>query len=101
MSVPSPENRALLDLIPAKASLNGKYAKLLRKLHTPQDRPSYGDYHEWGSYGACDWQGHRNIPAGHWVYVYPNWYIWGEVKNNTPPRGQITPPGGQPAPPLP
>lgn len=86
-----PENKALLDLMPAKASLNGKYVKLLRKLHTPQDRASYGDYHEWGSYVACDWQGHKNIPAGYWVYVFPNWYIWGEAKNNTPPRGQITP----------
>lgn len=86
-----PENKALLARIPAKASLNGKYVKLLRKLHTPQDRASYGDYHEWGSYDACDWQGHKNIPAGHWVYVFPNWYIWGEVKDNTPPRGQITP----------
>jgi hypothetical protein len=90
-----PENKVLMDLIPAKAHLNGKYAKLLRKLHTPQDRPSYGDYYEYGPYGACDWQGHKNIPAGNWVYVYPNWYIWGEVKNNTPARGPIIPaPGG-------
>jgi hypothetical protein len=85
-----PENRALANLIPANAHVNGKYSKLLRKIHVPQDRQSYGDYHEWGQYGATDWQGHRNIPAGFWVYVYPHWYIWGESKGGQP-AGQLVP----------
>jgi hypothetical protein len=75
-----PENKALEKVIPAKAHCGGRYAKLLRKIHVPQDRNSYGDYHEFGHYQATDWQGHKNIPAGYWVYVFPNWYIWGEVK---------------------
>src|SRR5262245_35627751 len=75
-----PENKALAGLIPAKAHVNGKYAKLLRKIHVPQDRQGYGDFSDWGQYQATDWQGHRNIPAGFWVYVYPHWYIWGEMK---------------------
>ena len=24
-------------------------------------------------------QGHSNLPAGYWVYVYPNWFIWGDA----------------------
>ena len=24
--------------------------------------------------------GYRDLPTGYWVYVYPNWYIWGETK---------------------
>ena len=75
-----PENKALAKVIPAKAHCNGRYAKLLRKIHVPQDRASYTDYHEFGHYQATDWAGHKNIPAGYWVYVYPHWYIWGEIK---------------------
>jgi hypothetical protein len=75
-----PENKVLEKVIPAKAHCNGRYTKLLRKVHVPQDRGSYGDFHEFGHYQATDWQGHKNIPAGFWVYVYPHWYIWGEAK---------------------
>jgi hypothetical protein len=74
------ENKALEKVIPAKARCNGRYVKLLRKIHVPQDRGSYGDFNEFGHYQATDWQGHKNIPAGFWVYVYPHWYIWGENK---------------------
>ncbi len=80
LSAIDPENRALEKLIPAKAHCNGRYTKLLRKIHVPQDRQNYGDFNEYGHYQATDWQGHMNIPAGFWVYVYPHWYIWGEVK---------------------
>jgi hypothetical protein len=86
LSAIDPDNKALADLIPAKAHVNGKYAKLLRKIHVPQDRPTYSDFHDFGHYQATDWQGHKNIPAGYWVYVFPNWYIWGEMKNVAPLR---------------
>src|SRR5262249_19615942 len=75
-----PGNKALAALVPAKAHANGKYARLLRKIHVPQDRQSYGDYSDYGHHPATDWGGHRNLPAGYWVYVFPHWYIWGEVR---------------------
>ena len=62
----------------SKASVNGKYRNLLRAINCPMDRPNYGDFRDYGYYTGADWHGHRNLPAGHWVYVYPRWYIWGE-----------------------
>ncbi len=63
----------------ARASVNGKYRNLLRVISVPHDRASYGDFSDWGYYTGSEWQGHKNLPAGHWVYVYPRWYIWGEM----------------------
>jgi len=82
-----PDNKALVSLIPAKAHVNRKYAKLLRKIKVPQDRQSYGDFRDYGQYQATDYYEHKKIPAGYWVYVYPHWYIWGELKKpGAPPR---------------
>jgi HEAT repeat protein len=75
-----PDNKALAGLIPAKAHVNRKYAKLLRKIKVPQDRQSYGDFRDYGQYQATDYYEHKMIPAGYWVYVYPHWYIWGELR---------------------
>jgi hypothetical protein len=75
-----PENKALADAAPAKARVNGKYARLLRRLKVPQDRQSYTDFNDYGHYPATDYAGYTNIPEGYWVYVYPYWYIWGEMK---------------------
>jgi hypothetical protein len=76
-----PDNKALADAAPAKARVNGKYARLLRRLKVPQDRQSYTDFNDYGQYPATDYAGYKNIPEGYWVYVYPYWYIWGEMKN--------------------
>jgi hypothetical protein len=60
-----------------KASVNGKYSNLLRVINVPQDRGSYGDFDDYGYYSSTSYAGYDNIPAGYWVYVYPDWYIWG------------------------
>jgi hypothetical protein len=75
-----PENKAIADAAPAKARVNGKYAKLLRRLKVPQDKQSYTEFTDYGQYPATDYAGYKNIPEGYWVYVYPYWYIWGEMK---------------------
>ncbi len=62
----------------SKASLNGKYRNLLRAIAVPQDKQNYTEFKEWGYYTGTEYYGHKNLPAGHWVYVYPRWYIWGE-----------------------
>ncbi len=64
----------------AAASVNGKYYNLLRSIYVPSDRSSYGDFYEWGYWSGSSWKGHTNLPHGYWVYVYPNWYIWGNRK---------------------
>ena len=75
-----PENKAVAKAVPEKARVQGKYSKLLRRIHVPQDKQSYSEFKEYGHYQATDYAGHTNLPAGHWVYVYPHWYIWGEMK---------------------
>ena len=60
-----------------KASVNGKYYNLLTVISVPDDRGSYGDFDDWGYYSGTSYAGYSNLPAGYWVYVYPNWYIWG------------------------
>ncbi|MBN1883518.1 MAG: hypothetical protein JW885_15230 [Deltaproteobacteria bacterium] len=60
-----------------RASVNGKYYNLLTTISVPDDRGGYGDFYEWGYWSGTSYAGYSNIPAGYWVYVYPNWYIWG------------------------
>jgi hypothetical protein len=62
------------------ASVNGKYYNLLMTLNVPQDQASYGNFYDWGHYTGTSYAGYNNIPAGYWVYVYPNWYVWGNTK---------------------
>ncbi len=81
-----PDNKAIADKGPARASVNGKYRKLLRKFKVEEDKGSYGNFTDYGYYTGTSWRGHNNLPAGYWVYVYPHWYIWGEERVPTPPR---------------
>jgi hypothetical protein len=62
------------------ASVNGKYSNLLMTLYVPQDQASYGSFYDWGYYTGTSYAGYNNIPPGYWVYVYPNWYVWGNTR---------------------
>ena len=62
------------------ASVNGKYYNLLNTLYVPQDKGSYGDFYDWGYWSGSSYAGYTNLTPGYWVYVYPNWYIWGNTK---------------------
>jgi hypothetical protein len=62
----------------AQASVKGKYRNLLRVISVPQDKENYTEFREWGYYTGTEYYNHKNLPAGHWVYVYPRWYIWGD-----------------------
>lgn len=75
----APEDKRIAGLHPVKASVNGKYTKLLRRIHVPNDVVSYGEFRDWGHYTGTSYAGHNDLPAGHWVYVEPHWYIWGEM----------------------
>lgn len=68
------------DAVPAQAHVNGKYAKLLRKIHVPNDRASYGDFTDYGAYNGNSYGGFNDLPSGYWVYVQPYWYIWQDMK---------------------
>jgi hypothetical protein len=61
-----------------KASVGGKYSRLLKKIEVKDDRKAYTDFADYGYSATPTWAGHEDLPSGYWVYVYPNWYIWGE-----------------------
>ncbi len=62
------------------ARVQGKYKDLLRRIYVPEDQGSYGDFHDYGYSATSAWAGYTDLPYGHWVYVYPYWFIW---KNDT------------------
>ena len=33
-----------------------------------------------------DYAGFTGLPAGHWVYVYPYWYIWRDLADKPAPK---------------
>jgi HEAT repeat protein len=66
--------------VPEKARVGGKYATLLRRIRVEQDRAGYTDFSDFGMYQGTEWAGYTNLPPGYWVYVYPHWYIWRDLK---------------------
>ncbi len=62
--------------IPEEASGYGKYRNLRQKLHCKRDRGTYGSYYDYGYWRGGRWCGQQG-KGGYWVYVYPNWYVWG------------------------
>jgi hypothetical protein len=59
-----------------KASVDGKYSKLLAVIKVPADKADYGEFNDYGPYDGTEWAGYKGLPTGNWVYVYPHWYIW-------------------------
>jgi hypothetical protein len=66
-----PEKEAL-----KKATVKGKYTKLLAVIHVPDDKDQYGEFKDYGPYDGTEWAGYTGLPKGNWVYAYPHWYIW-------------------------
>ncbi len=65
-----------------KATVDGKYRRLLKKIEVRSDVTTYGEFKDYGHWDETVYSGYADLPAGYWVWVYPNWYIWGdEVKN--------------------
>jgi hypothetical protein len=60
-------------------SANGKYANLLQTLNCPQDSAKYGSFTDYGYWSGGAWCGQQG-KAGYWVWVAPNWYVWGKAK---------------------
>jgi hypothetical protein len=64
----------------AGAGAGAKYSKLLRQFPAPDDQKSYGDYYDYGYWAGAEWAGQKDLPPGYWVYIAPNWYIFGEAR---------------------
>jgi len=59
-----------------KAAMEGKYYDLLEKVPAAFDYLAYGDFSDYGRSEEEEYLGRTGLPAGYWVYVYPNWYIF-------------------------
>ncbi len=59
-----------------KARVEGKYANLVRTVPARYDYLQYGPFCDYGRYRETSYAGEKDIPAGYWVYVYPNWYVF-------------------------
>ncbi|MCE9598586.1 MAG: hypothetical protein K8S54_11510 [Spirochaetia bacterium] len=66
-----------------KASVGGKYSDFKIKVNCPADRQSYGEFSDYGFYDTESWC-NQPAAAGYWVYVYPDWYIWGKSNSAQP-----------------
>ncbi|MBX3442982.1 MAG: hypothetical protein KF774_11300 [Planctomyces sp.] len=60
-----------------RAQCDGRYSELLEKLTVPTDAERFGEFFEYGRWEGTEYAGRTGLPAGHWVYVAPDWYIWG------------------------
>jgi hypothetical protein len=76
LDCPSPATAAVEGDLPPRAHVWGKYRTLLRKLTVPEDVEQFARFHDWGPWTGTEWRNHKGLPPGHWVYVYPHWYIW-------------------------
>lgn len=61
----------------AKASVQGKYSNLIQLMPCSKDKKTYGEFNDYGKWSGGAWCGQTGL-AGYWVYVSPNWYVWGD-----------------------
>ena len=61
-----------------KASCQGKYQTLLRRIEVTEDQSTYGEFKDFGRWEGVEYRNHKSLPHGYWVYVAPHWHIWGE-----------------------
>ena len=62
------------------ASVKGKYQTLLKTLPASQDLGVYGAFNDYGYWEGKTYGDNEDLPKAHWVYVYPNWYLWESSK---------------------
>jgi len=59
-----------------RARCGERYQLLLDKVLRPEDLNAFGHFYEFGYRKGDQFEGASGLPDGHWVYVYPHWYIW-------------------------
>ena len=66
-------------VVPPGADAGGRYRDLLRVLNVPDDAGAYGPFTDFGFFDGTDYAGYSDLPPGYWVYLEPDWYIWGAI----------------------
>ena len=59
-----------------QASVEGKYRHLLHVIPAPADHGVYTGQKDFGFWAGNTYASQENLKPGHWVYVYPRWFIW-------------------------
>lgn len=62
-------------------SVKGRYEKLVKKIYCPRDRKFYKKFTEYGYHEPWVWCSTKTKP-GHYVYVYPYWYVWKKLSQD-------------------
>jgi hypothetical protein len=74
-----------------KARVDGKYRMLLRQIKAPEDEKEHGAFKDVGYQARSEYGGQKNLPAAHWVYVAPYWYLWRDLTANQRAKRQWGP----------
>jgi hypothetical protein len=61
-----------------QATCDGKYSDLLDKLTVPADARRFGRFFDYGRWEGTNYADRTGLPPAYWVYVAPDWYLWGE-----------------------
>ena len=69
------------------ASMSGKYKMLLRQFRVVERGKNGKDLVlDQGYKARKTYKGHRNLPAGYWVYARPYWFIWRDLAAQKLPK---------------
>lgn len=75
-----------------KARVEGKYRFLLRRIEAAEDRATIGEFADRGDRPPLErLAGSKEMPDGHWVYVFPHWYVWRDLANPQAPKASHSP----------
>lgn len=91
-AVPAAAQKPAPDLFAAgkAARAEGRFGMLLRQFRA--DEPALPERHEAGVKPAmAGYQGHKDLPAGHWVWVKPYWFVFRDGPDATPQNRQWGP----------
>jgi len=82
----APAKPASLEESLKKAQANGKYRMLLRQIKVDKDVETYQQFKDLGFRDQREYAGHKDLPAGWWVYSAPYWYIWRDLTSVQRPK---------------
>ena len=82
----APADETNLEQSLKRAAVNGKYRMLLAQIKVENDRAEYGDFRDLGLRDRKEYDQHKDLPKGYWVYVAPYWYIWRDLTSMNRPK---------------
>ncbi len=66
-----------------ETSAYGRYTDLIQVIPCETALDEYGRYNDWGYWEGSNTVCEATAQPGYWVYVYPDWYVWGTEVGGT------------------